>query len=374
MPQDSESPIFYDPTQHRWRYYKIFVALASVALSAAFIAVLYSIFTKDDLPALNIQNPAPNYRSGPLAYKPGTTFQSVISGNPPANQNKNLNANNSSKALKKIIPQTAPATAPESYKPKIIAFYVNWDDTSFTSLKENVGNIDELVPEWLHLSDADGNIIIDDQMRQSQTLDFLKKNNPNLPVAPLINNYSSDSQSWDSNTLAKMLENPDARAKNIDNILGFVQENGFSGVSIDYESIPPGSQPSFVQFIQELSAKFHSLGLKVSASVPVADNSFDLKTLSENTDFLILMAYDEHSAEDMAGPVASQNWFAKSLAGDFSKLDPNKTVVALGNYGYDWIKGETSNNTYSFQRAVTVARESEGAVTLDPGNLNETYS
>jgi len=373
MANNTESPIFYDPTKHRWRYYKFLVAIGSVVLSVAFIATLYSIFTRDNLPDLNIQKPV-SYRSGPLPYKPGTNFQSVIANNPLAGENKNLNTNNSSKALKRIVPQIAPTATPDGYKPRIIGFYVNWDDTSFTSLKKNAGSIDELIPEWLHLADANGNIVVDDQKRQGETLDYLKKNNPNLPVAPLINNYNSETQSWDGGALAKMLENSSSRAKNIDNILSFVQDSGFLGISIDYENIPPNSQTNFVQFVRELYAKFHPLNLEVSLSVPVADNSFDVKALSDNSDFLILMAYDEHSAEDMAGPIASQNWYAKSLADNFGKLDPNKVVVALGNYGYDWKKGETSNNTYSFQRAVTVARESEGEIALDPGNLNETYS
>lgn len=376
MAEQTGKPIFYDPTEHRWRYYKTLVAISSVALSVAFIATLYNIFTRENLPQLNIQRPAVlNYRTGPLPYNPNTHFQSVIANQPAAaTGNKNLNNSKPNKAVKKILPQSKEAAPTTDYQPKIIGFYVNWDDTSFTSLKSNFKNIDELIPEWLHLADADGNIIVDDQGRQSATLDFLKQNNANLPVAPLINNYNPDSQAWDSDMLAKMLDNPDARTKNINNILSFVQDNNFTGISIDYESVPPASQANLVQFMREIYAKSHLLNLEVSMSVPIADKSFDLKNLSDNSDYLILMAYDEHSAEDPAGPVASQNWYAKSLAKVMSQLDSNKVVVALGNYGYDWKGTETSNNTYSFQNAVSVARESEGQITLDPGNLNETYT
>jgi len=374
MSHDPEAPVFYDPTQHRWRWYKLTVALISVALSIAFIATLYNIFTRENLPVLNINNPAPSLRAGPLNYKPNAQFQSVVTNNPAAaNKNSNLVSKTPPKTVKKIVPPSSPA-ANDGYNPRVIGFYVNWDDTSFTSLKQNAANLNELIPEWLHLADGSGNVVVDDQTRQSETIDYLKQNKIDLPIAPLINNYNSQSQSWDGQALASMLSNPDSRAKNIDNILKFIQDYNFSGVSIDYESIAPGDQGNFVQFTKELYAQFHPLNLEVSVNVPVADNSFDLKTLSQNSDFLILMAYDEHSAEDLAGPIASQNWFAKSLANDFKILDPGKTVVALGNYGYDWKGSETSNNTYSFQRSVTVARESEGEITLDPANLNETYS
>lgn len=375
MSNEHESPIFYDPTEHRWRYYKLVVAVGSVALSVAFIATLYSVFTKDNLPQLNLQNPAASYRTGPLPHKSNVNFQSVVTNNPSAVTNQNSStASKTNKTVKKIFPQSISTTNNSDYKPKVIGFYVNWDDTSFTSLKTNYANMDELIPEWLHLADNSGNIIIDDQGRQSATLDFLKKSNSNLPIAPLVNNYDSDSQSWNSDKLAKMLENPDARAKNISNLLSFVQDNNFVGVSIDYESIPPQDQVNLVQFMRELYAKFHPLGLEVSVAVPIADQTFDKKALAENSDFLVIMAYDERSGEDMAGPIASQNWYAKNLASIFSQIDKDKIVIGLGNYGYDWKNGETSNNTYSFQRSVTVARESEGQITLDPSNLNETYT
>jgi peptidoglycan-N-acetylglucosamine deacetylase len=374
MATPSDQPIFYDPTDHRRRYYKLIVAVGSVVLSVAFVATLYNIFTRDNLPVLSIQNPTGTYRSGPMPFKPNAQFQSVVSGKPAVNGNQNLATNKPKKTIKKISPGSSGANSSGGYNPRTIGFYVDWDDTSLASLKQNAGNLDELIPEWLHLADANGSTVVDDQTRQSATLDFLKQNAPDLPVVPLINNYNSDNQSWDGQMLSKMLSDPAARLSNIDNILKFIQSNNFAGVSIDYESIPPASQADFKQFIAELYAKLHPLNLEVSVNVPVADNSYDLKTLSQNSDFLILMAYDEHSAEDMAGPVASQNWFAKSLADDFKTLDPHKTIVALGNYGYDWKAGETSNNTYSFERSVVVARESEGKISIDPTNLNETYT
>jgi len=356
MPNQPESPIFFDPSRQRQRYYKVFVAITSLALSAAFIATLYNIFTKENLPVLNLAPPSPNYKGGPLPYQPNTKFQPAKVPAPNLAQNKNTNI--------------AEHPAPKDYKPKVIGFYVNWDDTSLTSLKANYGSLDELIPEWLHLSDSNGNIIVDDQTRQNETIGFLNSSKPNLSISPLINNYNSDSESWNGDALAKMLSDANARANNENNILTFIQNNKFSGINIDYENIPEGSQPNFSLFVKELYAKLHPLNLELSVSVPIDDDSFDLKTLSENSDFLTLMAYDEHSADDQAGPVASQNWYTQALEKAVSQIPKGNFVLALGNYGYDWETGQTSGDTFTFQDAVRTAKESEGKITLDPSNLN----
>lgn len=368
MSKQSKSPIFYDPTEHRWYYYKRGVALVSVILSVAFLAALFSIAQKENFPALSLTSPAPVYHNRPVVSQQNTNLQTPVKSTP-----KNTNAIQGQGGKfppKPVSPQNA---SPAGYKPKLIGFYVDWDDTSFTSLKSNYADLDELVPEWLHLSDKDGSIVIDDQNRQNETLDFLAKNRSNLPIVPLINNYDSKLQNWNGDRLKRMLANPDARTRNVDNILNFVQNNKFAGVSIDYESIPPESQGNFIAFMIELYGKFHPLGLEVQVNVPLEDPTFDVKALADSSDFLILMAYDENSPGDQAGPVASQNWFVSAMDKRFAELPSDKYIVALGNYGYDWKKGKISAATYTFQDAVRVAKESQGVITLDSNSLNETY-
>ncbi len=48
------------------------------------------------------------------------------------------------------------------------------------------------------------------------------------------------------------------------------------------------------------------------------------------------MAYDQHYAGGDPGPNAGQDWYEGELAKRFAKLDPGRTILALGAYGYDW--------------------------------------
>ena len=125
--------------------------------------------------------------------------------------------------------------------------------------------------------------------------------------------------------------------------------------------------------MRELYTCFHPLNLEVSQSVPMDDSSFDYRGLGRWTDFLILMAYDEHSSESEPGPIASQSWYARLTAKRLKEIGSDKYVIGIGNYGYDWKKGTTKGKELSFQESVKTAKESEGQIALDPLSLNPFF-
>jgi cellulose synthase/poly-beta-1,6-N-acetylglucosamine synthase-like glycosyltransferase/peptidoglycan/xylan/chitin deacetylase (PgdA/CDA1 family) len=53
------------------------------------------------------------------------------------------------------------------------------------------------------------------------------------------------------------------------------------------------------------------------------------------------MVYDEHFSSGAPGPVASLPWLRNQVQDILKALPPEKTVVGLGNFGYDWTLGST---------------------------------
>ncbi len=90
------------------------------------------------------------------------------------------------------------------------------------------------------------------------------------------------------------------------------------------------------------------------------------------TDYQILMAYDEHFEEGEPGAIASQGWFVDTLSQRMRELDPAKTIIAIGNYAYDW-SGQPSAVDMTFQEAVLASKESEAPITFDPATLNPHF-
>ena len=92
------------------------------------------------------------------------------------------------------------------------------------------------------------------------------------------------------------------------------------------------------------------------------------------SDYLILMAYDEHWPGGRPGPIASQAWFASRVADKMRQLDPARTIVAIGNYGYDWTIGDGSTEVLTFQDVMRRARDANAAIEFDRLTLNPHYS
>ncbi|MEK7598821.1 MAG: glycosyltransferase [Patescibacteria group bacterium] len=352
-------PVFYDRGHHRWKYSKWIIGLVIFLLITFSSLTVFSVVNFPGIPILKLANPRPPFRGASNVPKSEGTAASLFIDSASAQKNLSFIQN---------------SVSSQTYKPKIIGFFVNWDDASLSSLKSNLNNMDEIIPEWLHLDGTGGSVVIDDQIQQDKALFFIRQNRPGIPIVPLINNFNQQTQDWDGVALSDMLADPVARTKTIQNLLDFVKLYNFSGISIDFEAVPGASQPQLILFMKELYGKLHPLNLEVSQNIPLDDPAFDAKALGQFNDFIILMAYDDHSIYDtLAGPVADQNWYLKSLLTRFAQLPPEKYLISVGNYGYDWEDGNINGREISFQDALRIAKESNSNISINPTSLNPTF-
>lgn len=345
--------VFHDPAGRRWRRVQFGAAALTAALVTLGAALVVSLASRPALPALHLPDQTPTYgRHGP-AHPGGRPVRGAVDASPTT---------------------FARGTVGDA---RTAAFYVNWDDNSFTSLKRNVNALDELMPELWHL--GAGSSLRDDDLRKSgQLLDFLARAKPGLTLMPLVNNYDPDAQDWASARLAAALKTPQSRGALIANLLAAVRAlrargANVAGVNVDFENVPDGSQGDLVRFVRELSARFHAAKLRVSQDVPMNDPAYRYRDLAAAGDGLVLMGYDEHEDTSASGPVAAQGWLTRTLRARLREVGAAKLTLALGNYGYDWTEGRAGARELSFQDALTVASESEGRVRLDPGSLNPTF-
>jgi len=357
--QPYRHPVFFDPSAQRWKQVLRIGLVALLVICVLLGSVLIAISIRPGLPSLALESSKERSRhatgpSGTVAAREARFVQA----------RKALDLH-----LKRSLPPIP--TQPKGQFERI-AFFVNWDDNSWVSLKRNVASIDTLTAEWLHLDDAQGRIGIDDLHRQQQVLQYVRARRPNMPILALINNFHDNI--WDSARLKAMLADPVARTRNIDGIVAFVQQWHLQGVNIDYESVPKESQGPLLSFMQELYARMHPAGLLVTQSVPLDDEDFRFKALSEAVDYLVLMAYDEHASDNEAGPIASQEWFIAGLKQRLRGVAADKLVVGIGSYGYDWPHGKTTAEELSFQDALRLAADSEDPIELDGDSGNPAFT
>ncbi len=375
------SPVFYDPRGRRWRRVKrtyLALGIAVTAITAIFIA---SVLANPLLPRLNLR---------PLQNLPRTSDLKLP--RPPALLNareagakKAVDLLQKESAKTRVVPArrseltpilpapvNTPLPAPASFNSKQLAigFYVNWDESSYASLERNLDHLDWVVAQWAHLVDSkNGSSPLSIEL-DAKALNLIRERRPQTSIIPMVQNLTDEK--WQYDVLARAVADEDSRQRLVAALSQFVEQNKFAGVAVDFEEPTKDTQPNLLRFMQELHAAFQTRGWVVVQAVPFDDAEWNYREYAAATDYLMLMAYDEHWAGKVAGSVASQDWYQGTLANRMRDLNPAKTIIALGNYGYDWAEGVDAKEV-SFQEAVINARDSSAQIAFDPATRNPHY-
>ena len=352
----------------------LFLGVIVTALAVLFIA---SVLAKPVLPDFNLRHLAilpgsVNLKPKPLSLPTNPSEQKARKAEADlqralAKVNRVVPAKRRSHLAIVPPPLSLPPPAIPSSRPLAIGFFINWDESSYESLKRNLDHLDWVIPEWIHLQDTDRNdtnpIVTDIHV---PALNWIRENHPQVQILPMVQNLTNEK--FDGSLLARAIVDEPHRQTLINSLETFVEDNKFGGISVDFEDPPDAAQPNLLTFMQELHSAFTSRHLLVTQNVPFNDEAWDYKRYAENSDYLILMAYDQHWANSDAGPIAGQSWFEQTLARRMTDLNPSQTIIALGNYGYDWTDSEAKELT--FQEALITARESEAIPTFDSASRN----
>jgi cellulose synthase/poly-beta-1,6-N-acetylglucosamine synthase-like glycosyltransferase/peptidoglycan/xylan/chitin deacetylase (PgdA/CDA1 family)/spore germination protein YaaH len=388
MPEKlSSSPVFFDPRGRRWRRVRrtyLALGVAVTAITAIFIA---SVLANPLLPRLNLR-PLQNLpRSSDIKPQPPAPLPNAREAKAKKAQAELQKALSQTRVvpgkraeLMPIVPppSNTPLPAPASFgtKPLAIGFYIDWDESSYASLERNLNHLDWVLPQWVHIvAPKPGGSPIDDELDDPQALkalNLIRQQRPQTSIIPIVQNLNDEK--WEKDTLARAVADEDSRQRLLTALTQFVEQNKFAGVCVDFEEPTKDTQPNLLRFMQELHAAFKSRGWVVLQAVPFDDPDWNYHEYAAATDYLILMAYDQHwSTGPELGSVAAQDWYETNLAKRMRDLEPAKTIIALGNYGYEWIGGPGNGKEVSFQEAVISAKDSEAQIEFDPATRNPHF-
>jgi cellulose synthase/poly-beta-1,6-N-acetylglucosamine synthase-like glycosyltransferase/peptidoglycan/xylan/chitin deacetylase (PgdA/CDA1 family) len=259
---------------------------------------------------------------------------------------------------------------PQDGRPLAIGFYTNYSklDPSWPSLRRSLKNLDWVIPVW---STLDGPDLKFRTWIDQRGLDFIRANKPSVAILPIVQNATAGK--WDGEGLAKLLADRARSDQLLDQIVSFVASHKFQGVTIDFEDMPPGAHKDLEDFLSRLSAAFAPHDWIITQSVPFDDQAWPYRTYADIVDYTILMAYDQNEDQSGAGPVAGQSWFEGILDKRMKQLSADSTIIAIGSYGYDWVKGGMTR-AVGFEGAMTEARDNGATVQFDPASNNPHFS
>ena len=322
----ADRAVFFDPTGRRRKRFALgltlFVLLIVLSL-AGLAATIQLLPAAEPLPvALERGKPLPPPKSTLLA-RTGLSLNNavlrLIGAKPPS--------------ARRVGAKQAAAVAVAMGKPLSVGFYTPWDRSSSASLQRHIGDLDWLAPVWLTvtgpqhllniLPDPDGRAILNTAAHRPLIL-------------PVVQNAALGS--FDGKAADALFADAGARARLLGQLETFLLANHASGAVFDFESLSPAGQANYREFLGEANALFDKHGWLTTVAAPV-DAQWDLAGVSKVVDRVFLMAYDEHSNDGPAGPIASQGWWAGKLASALREVPRDKAIVTIGNYAYDWHDG-----------------------------------
>jgi len=331
-----DKQIFYDPGRKRWKRLRRILDAVALVSTLVVAGVIFNTLRGQRLPEMLLPIPRHNYR----ALRDRTPLLRNSHALPPPSRRRSDRR-----------PSDIPLNTGEGLR---AAFYVPYDATSYSAFKEHVHQIDMLFPDWLHVNAGNPALMTMSSintLREYQVIDngvvhdpddlnkvkhVIQDSREDTEVFPLLKNFNPHTQIWDP-AVGDMLKNQGQRAALEGQIMQFFTVLTFyHGLSLDFESLNDASMPDYMTFVQELYSQLHAHNLRLYVNVGVGMEDRYLKTLAANSDFIILMNYDQHEVESSPGPIAAQSWFVGNLQRVLKLVPKQKIMCAIGNYGYDW--------------------------------------
>ncbi|HXX71564.1 MAG TPA: glycosyltransferase, partial [Candidatus Acidoferrum sp.] len=350
-------PIFYDQERRRWRRTRLALEVAGSLFTLVLVIFLANVVRNPELPNLLRPDTHEGLHALPSKQKTGVVRRS---------------------RKRKVA---ALGHVPQNYDPLRAAFYVSDDYTSLASLQLHYHDLDLLIPEALHAVSADGTLVADQDQNLATFLQHLSKRSPpvELPVMAMVNNYDAVQNQWCPPGFLQMLTNPAARARLATQLEDYADAEHQSGIVVDFESLPASSQKDFQSFIHDVALDLHSKNLKLMVGLPAADWSYDYRYFASQADAIILMNYDFRWSSSDPGPIAPQDWFERNIDNMVKLVPPEKLVMGIANYGYDWpaktrLDRHPLAQSVTFQQGIITAVESDADITFDSDSFNPHYS
>ncbi len=360
--------VFSDPHGKRWPRLRLLLLVSGVLLFFGIVLFVQTLFVapqmtvpfslrqlKGQLKSIQKQNPAgqPSAPNSLLLQK----FQA---------------ARQAAKLASRQGAQTAPAPAPRPRR-KLpdnevrLAFYINGDSYSYTSLDQHASSITHVCPEWMSMVNGTGELQVDADGRAAKLAQ-----SKGIALMPLLTNQVGDV--WQPEAVENVAHGPAQRQeKFIKNVLNVLREAKAAGVVVDWEQLDPAYKKDFTLLLEKFADALHADGLQLWMCVSPGQelDYLDFDDLSDYVDRFVALLFDETSDIDPPGPLASRDWFEGWLHVLLEDSDPQQWVIALGSYGYDWVVGGKKAELISFPEAMSRA---SGADVTSAGVTGPDYS
>ena len=230
-----------------------------------------------------------------------------------------------------LLPADRANAAHQPLQRLVLAYYVPYDPSSWASLAEHIDHLDMIAAQWVTI-DACGNVA----SRDDQTLKQLAQLH-NVKVLPSLLTLLG----WLNHQL---LADDDTAAHAVEQIVGYTLAEGYDGFDLDLEGVDAADRPLLTRFVSWLGQALHDTSKLLTLAIPAKERdvragwaaAYDYAALGAEADLVTVMAYEFRGPFSGPGSVAPYDWVARVTAFSISQIAPEKVLLGLSFYGYDW--------------------------------------
>lgn len=357
MPKSSF--IFHDIRGGRWRRFKFLAGLGACIGIAALVLFIQSLVVS---PKFDQPNSLQNLKRQIKSYQKSTRA-SGRSGSDKALTRQLARA---------ALPAASRLSAQSLLNPGIrAAFFSGWDEAAFRSLALNHSFLTHLCPEWLTFTNLEEGIQVDEEAGLERI-----PPSKSFKLMPVLSNLAGSKRMPEGVEFLTQASGAEREAF-IGQLAAHLRRIKAAGVVVDWEEVDPGLCDELTGLLVSIADGLRARGLEtwLCVTMDAGFGAYDFELLAPHVDRFVALLHDENGEGDLAGPLASQDWFDGWMKVISRSASPEKWIASLGSYGCDWVEGSPTSEQISFADAMSRAGNSgsSGVKTASP-TFNGSFS
>lgn len=250
------------------------------------------------------------------------------------------------------LPGVKDAAPADEEPPAVIGYLPYWEQGAAMDDALRESDLLTSAAPWWYAPTAEGDVVEQHPQFTDTGDDVVQRlRDRGLTVMPTIANHRDGE--WDFEVVPRLIADEAARSAHVDNLVTLVDDRGFDGIVIDYELLGADDRDNFTAFITELGAAMDARDqrLAVALHAQASDEGSgghnvaqDYRAIGEAADEVHLMTYDLHYDESEPGPIAPVPWTVDVLDYATERIPPEKLLLGIGLFGYDWPEGEPADD------------------------------
>ncbi len=221
-----------------------------------------------------------------------------------------------------------------------------------------------------------------------QNADLLTRMARQYGVRPLLvlTTLGEDGQ-FSGERAHQLFQDQAARGALIENLAQTIASQGFAGVDIDFEYIPPEDAAAYAAFVRDVRARIEPPGYTVLVALAPKTSAeqrgllyeaHDYRALGEAANNVLLMTYEWGYALSEPMAVAPIDKVEQVVRFATSAIPPDKIFLGIPNYGYDWtlpyVRGQSRARTVGNVQAVEQAVQVGAPIQYDETAQSPHYN